>query len=322
MKKVLIRIPNWLGDTVMALPLIQGLIQSRQFRISITAPKSCLTILEKEPGIDQFFPITPHIPFWIQKKWRKSITSWGAESIILLPTSLSSALLACFAKIPERIGYTSEARTLLLTRSIKYNKKIYRLSHLTRNYVALGKLLTGDEIEYPEQPFFTDLIKYKEKSSILLFPGAIYGAAKRWQLKNFAELSKRIQKQFENPIFIMGKSNECINPGIEWATKATNLVGKTTIRQFLDHIAKAALVIGNDSGAVHVAAAMKKPTIALFGSTSPEWTAPLGSHVRIVKTNVDCSPCYRSRCPEQFNYRCWQDLTVDKVWETVVELLG
>jgi len=309
MYKVLIRLPNWLGDTVMAQPLLQGLIDSRRYSIGITAPSSCLSLLVFEEGIDERIPLQPHEAFWTQTEWRDAVADY--QSILLLPTSISSALLSWWAHIPERIGYASEGRGFLLTKSIPYSEREYRKKHLTRSYIALGQLLTGKGAPFPSLPRLTGGLALSPSSPILLFPGASFGEAKRWGIERFAELSRLIRQASPRPIIIMGRDGEGINTTPSFPSDTSFLIGKTDTKGLLKHIKDAAIVIGNDSGPVHIAAALSKPTLTLFGSSSPIWTAPLSTTSRIVRVEMQCSPCFRKGCRKK---RCWDALSVSMVW--------
>ncbi|MBN1233291.1 MAG: lipopolysaccharide heptosyltransferase II [Candidatus Coatesbacteria bacterium] len=320
MKKVLIRLPNWLGDTVMSLPLIQGLTENKDLLIGLSGPEECLEILRNEKRIDIFIPLIPHRSFWKQTLWRDEVLGWKADSIIILPTSLSSALLSWWAKIPERIGYASEGRGYLLTSSLPYDEKSYRRLHLTRSYKELGKLMLYKHIDFPENPVFSESspANFNKDSPILIFPGATYGSAKRWDITNYVEITKLIRQVSNRKILILGKDNEVVIENFEWASGTFLMLGKTTIRQLIDYIKESFLVIGSDSGPVHLSAAYLKNTVALFGSSSTAWTAPLGSRVRIVKSDVHCSPCFKPACHKRV---CWESLTISRVWEKVKEII-
>jgi heptosyltransferase-2 len=231
----------------------------------------------------------------------------GYDQAIVLPNTWKSALIPLFAGIPVRTGY---ARAGLLNR---IHKTTEAREPMTVHYARLAEI-PGVE---PGLPLSFPLIKKKENGTAARFgisapytvlcPGAEYGPAKRWPY--FRELAQKLDGQ----VVLIGSASDRKEAE---QVRGTNLVGQTTLDEAIDLIAGAALVVSNDSGLMHVAAATATPQVALFGSSSPEHTPPQSAAARVVWLKVECSPCFERVCPLG-HFKCMAGISVDRVLDEI-----
>jgi heptosyltransferase II len=239
------------------------------------------------------------------------------QQAYVLPNSWKSALVPFFAKIPERIGYQGEARYVLLNR----RRPKSALPRLVDRYAALAG---GFNTPTPE-PRLTSTPEQQraarealglsqDAAPVVFCPGAEYGPAKRWPIHHYAALAKKLDK----PVWIVGSHKDApVGEEIAQlsADAALNLCGRTNLEQAIDLIAGARAVVSNDSGLMHVAAALDRPTVALYGSSSPGYTPPLSARATILSLGLDCSPCFKRECPlgPPDTLRCLEDITPERV---------
>lgn len=234
----------------------------------------------------------------------KSLSGLKCDRIYVLPPSFSSALMAYSAKIPDRIGYKGGFRGLLLNKNKSYNQKP-RSQHLIQEYLQLLDDYQGKNHYYPElkvnQNWISEHLGEIEpelpKSYISVAPGAIYGPAKQWPASHFRELISMLAKENINVVIIGTQADASIGEFLSDGFKnAINLCGKTSLNQLIAVLANSRLLVSNDSGTMHIMAALQKPQIAIFGSTSTIWTGPLNKYADVIKKPIDCSPCFKREC--------------------------
>jgi heptosyltransferase-2 len=240
-----------------------------------------------------------HGPLQLRERWKLARSLKNYDQAYVLPNSWKSALIPFLAGIPKRIGYVGEARYGLLNDARKASG-----ASMAAHYVALagdGPLsrpslrVAVDEIEQAKRKFAVPA-RYA-----VLCPGAEYGPAKRWPY--FAELSRKLSL----PVVVLGSAKDR-QEGIA----GTDLTGKTTLDEAILLIAGADFVVSNDSGLMHVAAALARPQVALFGSSSPEHTPPQSGAARVLWLRIECSPCYQRECPLG-HFRCMKEMAVEMV---------
>lgn len=297
--RILVVAPNWIGDALMAQPLLARL----QGEIDVIAPGWVAPVMRRMPEVRSVISAPfQHGPLQLHERWKLGRQIRGRyDQAYVLPNTWKSALVPFFAGIPRRTGYVGEARYGLLNDARKATG-----ASMAAHYAALagdGPLsqprlrVSADEIEQAKRKFGLS------GRYAVLCPGAEYGPAKRWPY--FAELSKRLS--FPAVVLGSGKDLEA-SEGVG----GTNLVGKTTLDEALALIAGAEFIVSNDSGLMHVAAALGRPQVALFGSSSPEHTPPQSAGARVLWLHIDCSPCFQRECPLG-HFRCMRDVTVEMV---------
>jgi heptosyltransferase-2 len=294
----------------MAQPLLARLREKRPgIAIDVLAPEWVAPVARRMPEVAEVIaaPLR-HGALQLGERWRLGRALRGRyDQAIVLPNTWKSALVPFLANIPLRSGYVGEARYGLL--NLRYRK---RDAPMALHYARLSEP-PGEEPPDPLPPpvlrVSPDEMKAtKEKfglppSYVVLAPGAEYGPAKRWPY--FPELSARLNL----PAVIVGSSNDL--PSTQ-GLQGTNLVGRTSLDEAIVLIAGAHAVVSNDSGLMHVAAALGRPQVAIFGSSSPEHTPPQSPAARVLWLRIECSPCFRRECPLG-HFRCMRDISPEMV---------
>lgn len=332
--RLLIRMPNWVGDAVMAEPVLRNLKQARpELSLTLLAAQWSAPLFRDHPAVNDVIAYHrdgEHAGLAGRLKMARRLK--GYDACLLLPNSFDSALLARLAGSPRRIGYARDGRSLLLTDRIPLNRLI-KQGHQIDYYLALltyfglptpfrRPRLT---VDWPPADFAGQLIANlpgDREPLIGLAPGAAFGPAKRWPGDSFAQAAGRLLEQCGGTVIVFGSSAEAeaaqaladrVGPA------AINLAGQTDLDQAAALIDRLNLLITNDSGLMHVADALDTPLIALFGSTSPQKTGPRGERSRILSVAKDCAPCFKPVCPK--NEPCLDLITVDQVVEAAEKLL-
>lgn len=307
--KTLIVAPSWIGDTLMAYPLMARLAE-RGAQIDVLAPAWSAPLLERMPMVGRHIA-SPFghgdFAFRARRALGHRLRDAGYETAYILPNSWKSALVPYFARIPIRIGYTGEARIGLLNRRHRLARQ--RHPRLVDRYLQLAEP-PGRTIPQPiPQPRLQSDIDQQRQAhqalglmpgehTVVLCPGAEFGPAKRWPSRHFAALTSLLPSSWA--VWILGSDKDApIGDDIarETSGRAINLCGKTTLTQAIDLIASASAVVSNDSGLMHVAAALDRPLVALYGSSSPGYTPPLSPRAHMLSLGLPCSPCFKRTCP-------------------------
>ena len=315
MQRILVVAPNWIGDALMAQPLLARLREKRPgVAVHMLAPEWVAPIARRMPEVDEVIPVAfRHGALQLGSRWKlgRALKAHHYREAIVLPNSWKAALVPFFADIPVRTGYVGEARYGLLNRLHRRPDREMR-----RHYARLADAADAERL--PEVTLRVDAAQIAATQKrfdirgryAVLCPGAEYGPAKRWPY--FAELAGRIGI----PVVLLGSAKDAAaGAGIG----GTNLVGKTTLDEAIELIAGAEVVVSNDSGLMHVAAALGRPLVALFGSSSPEKTPPAPGRSQVLWLKVECSPCYERECPLG-HFKCMREMSVDMVLAEVARL--
>ena len=321
MPRILVVAPNWIGDALMAQPLLARLREKLPgLRLDVLATDRVAPVARRMPEVDEVIEAPfRHGALELRERWRlgRALRAHRYEQAIVLPNTWKSALAPFFADIPIRSGYVGESRFGLI--NLVYRNREKRVP-MALHYARLAEP-PGKE---PKQPLPEPRLRVDAEAVAstarrlglvgryaALCPGAEYGPAKRWPY--FAQLAGRIGI----PVVLLGGENDrdaCSRiPG-------KNLAGKTTLDEAIELVAGAALVVTNESGLMHVAAALDRPQVALFGSSSPEHTPPRSTAARVLWLKVECSPCFERVCPLG-HFRCMNELGVERVLAEI-EALG
>ncbi|PKO85002.1 MAG: lipopolysaccharide heptosyltransferase II [Betaproteobacteria bacterium HGW-Betaproteobacteria-11] len=326
---ILIIAPSWLGDALIAQPLLALLRQAEPAaRIEVLASPWTAPLFSRMAEVDALLDHPfGHGRFDLAGRYRlgralarrpglclPGIPLRGPASAdffdraYVLPNSWKSALMPFFAGIPKRIGYHGEARFCLLTDRRRLDPQ--RHPRLVERYAALAfpaghplpaelprtHLASSGEVQRAARLALglpLDVAPY------IFCPGAEYGPAKRWPAAHFTTLARLLASP-GHPVWLLGSNKDAaLGEEIAAATggQALNLCGRTTVTQAIDLIAGAQAVISNDSGLMHVAAALDRPLVALYGSSSPGYTPPLSPRAKILYRHLPCSPCFERDCP-------------------------
>ena len=305
MPRVLVIAPNWIGDALMAQPLLSRLKQSGA-TIDVLAPEWVAPVLHRMPEVDEVIAAPfRHGALQLGERWRlgRSLGRRGYEAAYVLPNSWKSALVPFFGRIPRRIGYAGELRYGLLNRVFPKQE-----SAMPRHYARLAN--GPDSALKPPQ-----LIVWEEEIRetcrrfgigghyTVLCPGAEYGPGKALALFQGARAKTRHASRGAR--LPEGRASRRRPAGTEF-------IGKTSLDEAIRIIVGASAVVSNDSGLMHVAAALGRPQVALFGSSSPEHTPPASPAARVLWLKLECSPCFERECPLG-HFRCMKEITVEQV---------
>jgi heptosyltransferase-2 len=342
-RNILVRAANWVGDAVMSVPALQALrAQFPEARISIVARPWVASLYNREPFCDEL------IPYNAPRGWRGVREKWAMAAVlkrknfdcaILFQNAFEAAAVVSAAGIPVRIGYRRDARGWLLTDSIPIPKPGETHRHQRFYYLELLKragLIDTYAVDEPirfssSQAAAREGRKRFHRAGILgpvigVSPGAAYGGAKRWLPERFAGAAVQLAKERCAEVAIFGSSEEgfigeAVRAAVEGAGfSCRNFAGKTSLQEFIDMAAACDVFLTNDSGPMHIASAMGVPTVAIFGATDEIATGPTGPRSKVVRVDVECSPCLLRECP--IDHRCMNGVTAERVVEAARELVG
>jgi heptosyltransferase-2 len=328
--KILIIGPAWIGDMVMAQSFLTLLKQKYPgVVLHVMAPASTYPLLQFMPQVNKAILFeTQHgkLDFWKRVQFGRSLRSEKYDQAILLTNSLKSAIIPFFAAIPVRTGWVGEQRFILLNDRRKLDKVRYPLMHQRFAMLGVEKGIELPELSYPklsiarhceellrrsnpDSPEGADILDLDCRVAsplamtatkiLALCPGAEYGPAKRWPAEYYAEVARqKIVDGWQVWLFGSAKEKEA-GDIIQEKTKGAclNLIGKTSLVEAINLLSLTDYIVCNDSGLMHIAAALDKPLIAIFGSSDPTHTPPLSDKAKIVYLKLECSPCFERICP-------------------------
>jgi len=334
--KILIVAPNWIGDALLAQPLFARLRKKTPgVVIDALAPGWTAPVLCRMQEINEVMAVPfDHGELALAARWRlgRSLRSRRYDEAIVLPNTFKSALIPFFADIPLRTGFVGEMRYGLLNLAHKLDAKGSPL--MAERYAQLAeKPGTKPALPLPETRLAIDeanlaialgrLGLSRAKRIAAFCPGAEYGPSKRWPVRHFAALARKLVA-LGHAVWLFGSEKDhAIGEEIAVASEgaATNLCGRTDLASAIDLLSLAEVVVSNDSGLMHVAAGVGRPVVALYGSSSPEHTPPLARRYRIVRTGIECSPCFARECPLG-HFKCMNELAPERVMEEIAAVRG
>jgi len=325
--KILIVAPNWIGDALLAQPLFARLRKNLPgIVIDALAPPWTAPVLRRMPEIDDVIEAPfDHGELRLVARWRlaRRLRARRYDQAIVLPNTFKSALVPFLAGIPLRTGFVGEARYGLLNVVHKLDAKGVPL--MAERYAQLAEKpgtkpalpLPQTRLTVDEANLAIDLSRLglsRAKPVVAFCPGAEYGPSKRWPAGHFAALARKLAA-LGYTVWLFGSGNDrAIGEEIAIASEgaAKNLCGRTDLASAIDLLSLAEVVVSNDSGLMHVAAGVGRPVVALYGSSSPEHTPPLARSYRIVRTGIECSPCFARECPLG-HFKCMNELAPERV---------
>jgi heptosyltransferase-2 len=330
--KILMRGPNWVGDAVLAIPAMKA-VRER-------FPDAEITLLVR-PWVAGIFNSAPFIDhLWSEPRphglrdWLRitgSIRKNSYDLALLFPNSFESAVMMFLGRVPTRVGYATDGRRWLLTNRLRpANVKRHQVHYYLDLAAALSANIARPSIEISATP------EEKEQATVLLEsqgippgrrylvlnPGAAYGSAKRWGEDGFATAGDALAAELDLDVVIVGSEAErslaeTIQKRMRSRVAVSN--GRTSLETLIGVISSAALVVTNDSGPMHIAAALGVPTVAIFGATDDAVTGPIGARTRVVRERVECSPCMLRECP--IDHRCMTRVSAESVCHAAREIL-
>ena len=335
-QRILIRSTNWIGDAVMTTPAVRTIRQN--------FPEAEISILV-HPWVADVFVASPHVDNIIH--YRKKDEHKGLKGMlrlarelkerrfdlaILLQNAFEAAFITWLAKIPVRAGYRRDCRGPLLTHGVSIPAE-RRTIHQVHYYQGLMEdlgLKKGPDGLFLALPDFVRaqadklLAPYRENGPVVgLNPGAAYGPAKRWPAEKYGELARRLFENHRAVSLVFGTAADAGAARIivrDSGGCAVDMTGKTELMGAMALIDGCDAFVTNDSGLMHVAAALQTPLAAIFGSTDSVATGPFSENAHIVRKDIPCSPCLKTHCKTDFE--CMESIMVDDVLEVVAGILG
>lgn len=337
-KKILIRAPNWIGDAVLCLPSIE--------KLKSVYPQAEITVLAK-PWVSAVFfnnPVIKRIVDYdkegrhsgIAGRWRliKDIKGYGFDMAVLFQNAFEAALIAFLARIPIRVGYARDLRGLFLSHPVKFDSNIKKAHQVFYYLNIAGKdyshrpsagsnqpkiYLTEEEKDWADD--FLNKRDIGEKIIVGMAPGASYGPAKRWMAERFSAVAGRLLNDYSAKLVLFGgKDDREICNAVLDGLSGINPAGEIDLRKSIALMGRCNLFITNDSGPMHIAASLGIPTVAIFGSTDPKLTGPIGDNVMVIKKDIECSPCFEREC-RYGHYNCFKMITEDELYRASIKFL-
>jgi heptosyltransferase II len=336
-KNIIVRMPNWLGDLVMATPVLADLKNYwPDAQITAMCQSPIAPLLLNDPNVDILYSYRrPN--GWIHRSQHVEIIEHlrqGEYDLgILLTNSFSSAWWFWRGHVQRRIGYACNGRSLLLSEAVPF-PETRKTQHLVNTYKMLlnplGIPLSNtspmlyvdrEELEIAHTLLHKSGVKDGQHTIVGINPGAAYGSAKCWLPDRFRSVTQRLLEDPNTFVIYFGDNNGAslvheICQGMP--ERVINLAGKTTLRELVALIKICTVLLTNDSGPMHIAAALGTPLVALFGSTSDVQTGPYGSG-KVIHKHVECSPCYNRTCP--IDFRCMKRIEVEEVYQELLKLI-
>ena len=330
------RATNWIGDAIMTTPAVRTIRRNfPQAEISILVHPWVADVFTASPDLDRivlYHKKTDHKG--LAGIWRLSqeLKKKRFDLAILLQNAFEAALIAYLAAIPLRAGYSRDCRGVLLTHSIPIHpagKKIHQVHYYQGLLEDLG-LQPG-----PDELFLAVPKQDKERAKRLLLdqarkgpliglnPGAAYGPAKRWPAEKYAELAMKLMAKFQARIAVFGTQADrqaALTIKNRCPEKIIDLTGRTSLAEAIALIDACAVFVTNDSGLMHVAAALNTPLVAVFGSTNPVTTGPFSNNSTVIRKELPCSPCMQTHCRKN-DFACMENITADEVLAEAAKFL-
>ena len=340
MHGILIIAPNWIGDAVMSQPLLAELkAQYPDSNIDVLASTWVAPVYRACNEVSEVIEAKfehKQLQWALRKQLAKDLQAKNYQACFILPNSFKSALIPWLANIPFRVGYRGELRYGLINVSLENPSKVNR-PPMVEHYLALSQLLQdGDEYSLdtltPTLNVSTQAKQSVEQrlastninaNSLFVFcPGAEYGPTKRWPTAHFAKLAQNlVAEQASAQVILLGsKGDHALAQEIQTQANTPvnlhNWCGSTSLDEAIALIGMAKAVVSNDSGLMHIAAALKTPQVAIFGSSDPAHTPPLSNKAKVIWLNLPCSPCHKKICPLG-HLQCLNDILPQQVLATL-----
>lgn len=338
-KRILVRATNWVGDVVMTMPALEAVRENfPESSITVLAKPWVLPLFKNHPAVDKIIPYRKGEGCFADLKELMRIIGLirrqPFDLAILFQNAIEAALLAYLGGVKYRLGYNTDGRGLLLTHRVIRSSNVLKV-HQVEYYLSIlrsigWKAASRDPCLYVAQEYVEwagDFLRpngVKERKFLVgLSPGAIFGDAKRWPPDRFARIGDWAIEKWGAKVLIMGSRKEMDICNVLCSLmnhRAINVCGRTSLEEAMGLICLCNFFVTNDSGLMHIAAALGVPTVAIFGSTDPMTTGPRGTRARIVKHDIECAPCLKPSCPT--DHQCMLLIKAEDVWEEMEELRG
>jgi lipopolysaccharide heptosyltransferase II len=326
--QILIRSSNWLGDAAMSATAVRAIKAGRpDARVTIAAPEKIAPVWKLIPEVDAIIAL-PGAQLLSSVRLLRREPSFDVA--ILFPNSLRAALESWLTRIPRRVGYRGRWRRWLLNQIVPVPRKPGPPEHHSLRFLRIARECGADTLNFDRSlagvQYSTSKVQIAincQSVKIGLCPGAEYGPAKRWLPERFAEAAEKISAQSSVQWILFGTPRDTtVGDQIAAALgdHCVNRIGQTTLDQLIDELRECRLLLTNDTGTMHLAALLGVPVIAIFGSTEPRLTGPLGNGHIVLRNHVECSPCFLRECP--IDFRCMKAVSVQEVANAVSSILS
>jgi heptosyltransferase-2 len=340
-KNILIRAPNWLGDNVLCLPAVNALRAALPDAYLAVLVKRSMAGLWEMTAVDDVMPFTcARGPKGLIDRWKiaRELRKRAFDTALIFPNSFDSALVPWLARIPARIGWPTQARSMLLNHRVAYPHHLDDRQQWERDVFlvneGLGISVKTEGTARLTVPVDTQMniaavSASKPKPIIALNPGATYGPAKCWLPERYAAVALKINAELNGSVVLVGGPGDAVvceqiysmiaeqeKTAKRWCL---NLAGRTTVTELAGWLEQCACTVTNDTGGMHVSAAVDTPVVAIFGPTDWKRTAPLGEGHQLIKATVDCERRCKRTCAA--DHRCMKSVTVDMVMEAVCKMV-
>src|SRR6266576_1585444 len=325
--QILVRSSNWLGDAAMSVSAVRAIKSGRpDARVTIAAPEKIAPMWKLVPEVDAIIAM-PGAQLLSSVRLLRREPSFDVA--ILFPNSVRAALESWLTRIPRRVGYRGHSRRWLLNQIVPVPRKPGPPEHHSLRFLRIARECGADTLDSDSSragvlrpTSNVQMAINRQPIKIGLCPGAEYGPAKRWLPKRFAEAAEKISAQSSARWILLGTPRDA-TIGAEIAAAlgdyCVNRVGQTTLEQLIDELRECRLLLTNDTGTMHLASLLGVPTVAIFGSTEPRLTGPLGVRHIIVRHQVECSACFLRECP--IDFRCMKAVSIDEAINAVLSIL-
>jgi heptosyltransferase II len=316
--RILVRSSNWLGDAVMSVPTVRAIKRSRpDAHVTVCAPAKLAPLWKRIAEVDDVIAVPNKSLLGTVRKIDKQPRF---DVAILLPNSLRSALEVWLADVPRRVGYAGHSRAWLLNQIVVERRRRGPPQHHARRYLHMVRKIGGRTRGWKRR--FALPNESASSRRLALCPGAEYGPAKRWLPERFAEVAKSIVDLARVEWVLLGTDKD-VDLGKQIAAaigeNCINRIGQTNLEELMAELQKCRLCLTNDTGTMHLAALFGVRVVAIFGSTEPALTKPLGRRHRIIRHHVECSPCFLRECP--IDFRCMRAVEVTEVRNAIMSIL-
>jgi len=325
--QILIRSSNWLGDAVMSVPAVRAIKAGRpDARVTIAAPENIAPVWKLVSEVDAIIPLPENRLLSVVRLLRREPSF---DVAILFPNSLRGALESWLAGIPRRVGYRGHWRRWLLNQIVPVPRKPGPPEHHSVRFIRIAHECGADTFNFQHPA--SDIrgstrhqisTVHDQPVRIGLCPGAEYGPAKRWLPERFAAAAEKVSAQSAVQWILFGTPRDATigeQIAVALGDHCTNRIGQTTLDQLINELRECRLLLTNDTGTMHLAALLGVPVVAIFGSTEPRLTGPLGNGHIILRHHVECSPCFLRECP--IDFRCMKAISVQEVADAVLSML-
>jgi lipopolysaccharide heptosyltransferase II len=317
--RILVRSSNWLGDAVMSVPAIRAIKQGRpDAHVTVLAPEKIAPIWKLISEVDDVLSLPNKSLFAAIRLVRKQP---DFDVAILFPNSLRSALEVLF--VPRKAGYRGHARAWLLNQIVREPRRPGPPEHHALRFLRIADDC-GADVDLSRLPKLSSpqASNLKLQTSLGLCPGAEYGPAKRWLPERFADAADSISNGSKAKWILLGTKNDAAvgeTIAAKLGEKCVNRIGQTTLEELISELRSCRALLTNDTGTMHLAALLGLPVVAIFGSTEPQLTGPLGENHFVVRHHVECSPCFLRECP--IDFRCMKEVTTQEVVNAMMSIL-